>query len=225
MIQAVIFDMDGIIIDSEPLWDRTYMHVLKLVGLNLTEDMCRKATGYSVKKNIDYWYQNYPWKYVSKKQVEETIWEYITLLVNKEGKLKEGVKDTLEFLKKHHIKIGLASTSPISFIHFILDKLDIKEYFEVIHSGEFEEYHKPHPAVYLTTAKRLNVKPRECLAIEDSIPGIISAKAANMICVAIPSQKIVNAKDKRIAIADIILPCLSEFDNQTWNQIGKYLQN
>src|SRR5256885_15733241 len=125
MIQAVVFDMDGVLIDSEPLWRKTYIHVFKTVGIELTEEMCRQVTGFRVDMVVDYRFHKYPWEGVSKKQVEEEIGEYITKLIKEEGKIKEGVKEALNFVKKQNVKVALASTSAIILIKTVIDKLNI----------------------------------------------------------------------------------------------------
>lgn len=210
--------MDGVLIDSEPLWRHTYMHVFKTVGINLTEAMCRQVTGFRVDMVIDHWFHLFPWEVTTKQEVEEMIWEYIIELVKKEGHVKEGASEGLEFVKKQNVKMALASTSAMVLIDVVLDKLKLREYFEAIHSGEFEEYPKPHPGLYLTTARKIEVEPQFCLAIEDSITGIIAAKAAKMKCLAVPD--IALRSDKRLGIADMILPSLASLDQKTWKYLS-----
>ena len=121
-------------------------------------------------------------------------------LLSNDGKPLIGVVDTLKHLKKEGVKIGLATSSYSILIDTVLDKLGIREYFDFTHSAELEDFGKPHPAVYLTVAKKLEVNPLECLVIEDSLNGIISGKAARMKVVCIP-EKTHNPEPKLI-IAD-----------------------
>ena len=121
-------------------------------------------------------------------------------LLSNDGKPLTGVVDTLKHLKKEGVKIGLATSSYSILIDTVLDKLGIREYFDFTHSAELEDFGKPHPAVYLTVAKKLEVNPLECLVIEDSLNGIISGKAARMKVVCIP-EKTHNPEPKLI-IAD-----------------------
>lgn len=218
MIKAVIFDMDGVLIDSEPIWRKTYIHVFKSVGLALTEAMCREVTGFRVDMVVDHWFRRYPWEGIPKQVVEEMIWEYIIQFVKEEGRIKTGAREGLEFIKAQHVKIGLASTSAMALIDVVIDKLQLKEYFEAIHSGEFEAYPKPHPGIYLTTAHKLGIEPTSCLAIEDSITGMIAAKAANMRCLAVPDEVLIH--DRRISIADMVCGSLAELDSKVWNALS-----
>jgi sugar-phosphatase len=110
------------------------------------------------------------------------------------------VLETLNFLKNQNIKIGLATSSYEILIQTVLRELKIAHYFDITHSAEHEEYGKPHPAVYLTVAQKLNVHPSRCLVIEDSLNGIISAKAAKMKVVCIPEKS--NFPEPKLILAD-----------------------
>lgn len=217
MIKAVIYDMDGVLIDSEPLWRRTEIETFAKVGVKLNDDMCRQTTGFRVDEVIEHWYHKFPWKNISKKEVEEMIWKNIIQLVKTEGSAKDGVYESLKFLKRENVKIALASSSTLTLIKAVMEKLQLEDYFEVIHSAEFEEYGKPHPGVYISTAKQLNINPAFCVAIEDSINGIIAAKAAKMKCIAIPEKELQG--DKRLGIADFTISSLKEVGQELWNKL------
>ncbi|HUQ85676.1 MAG TPA: hexitol phosphatase HxpB [Candidatus Limnocylindrales bacterium] len=219
MIKAVIFDMDGVLIDSEPLWRKAEIRSFSTVGISLTYDMCSQTMGTRVDELVNYWYHKFPWDGTSKKQLEELIWENVIKLVREEGEMKEGVIESLEFLKKQDVMIALASSSAMVLINTVLEKLKLQDYFEVVHSAEFEDYGKPHPGVYLTTANKLGVQPMACVAIEDSISGVIAAKAAKMKCIAIPEKELLD--DKRLGLADIILPSLFNINDETWIKVNK----
>ena len=96
----------------------------------------------------------------------------------------------------------------------MVDKFNLREKFDVIYSAEEEEFGKPHPGVYITTARKLQLLPEECLAIEDSVNGVLSAKAAKMKCIAVPEDAARN--DRRFAIADIVLDSLADLDAEVW---------
>jgi len=198
--KAVIFDMDGVLIDSEPVWKIAMQAVFDEVGCNLTKKDFQKTVGLRLDEVIKYWHQHAGWEYVSPKEVEDRIVQKMVELLSNDGKPLIGVVDTLKHLKKEGIKIGLATSSYSILIDTVLDKLEIREYFDFTHSAELEDFGKPHPAVYLTVAKKLEVNPLECLVIEDSLNGIISGKAARMKVVCIP-EKTHNPEPKLI-IAD-----------------------
>ncbi len=107
--------------------------------------------------------------------------------------------------------MALASASYFKLINATLNKLELRDQFNVIHSAEIEPYGKPHPGIFLTTAKNLGVDPEFCLVFEDSLNGVIAAKAARMKCVCVPDPAFRN--DTRFSIADIILNSLEE-----WNE-------
>jgi len=198
--KAVIFDMDGVLIDSEPVWKIAMQAVFDEVGCNLTKKDFQKTVGLRLDEVIKYWHQHAGWESVSPKEVEDRIVQKMVELLSNDGKPLTGVVDTLKHLKKEGIKIGLATSSYSILIDTVLDKLEIREYFDFTHSAELEDFGKPHPAVYLTVAKKLEVNPLECLVIEDSLNGIISGKAARMKVVCIP-EKTHNPEPKLI-IAD-----------------------
>jgi HAD superfamily hydrolase (TIGR01509 family) len=198
--EAVIFDMDGVLIDSEPVWKIAMGDVFQSVGCPLTVQDFQKTVGLRIDEVIAYWYAHSPWKNVSPKEVEERIVTKMIELLSRDGKPLLGVIETLQFLKSKGIKIGLATSSYSKLIDCVLYTLKILDYFDFTHSAENEEYGKPHPAVYLTTAKRLEVNPRKCLVIEDSINGVISAKAAQMQVVCIPEKT--HAPNPKLSLAD-----------------------
>ena len=198
--KAVIFDIDGVLIYSEPVWKIAMQAVFDEVGCNLTKKDFQKTVGLRLDEVIKYWHQHAGWESVSPKEVEDRIVQKMVELLSNDGKPLTGVVDTLKHLKKEGVKIGLATSSYSILIDTVLDKLGIREYFDFTHSAELEDFGKPHPAVYLTVAKKLEVNPLECLVIEDSLNGIISGKAARMKVVCIP-EKTHNPEPKLI-IAD-----------------------
>jgi len=198
--KAVIFDMDGVLIDSEPIWKIAMQAVFDEIGCNLTKKDFQKTVGLRLDEVIIYWHQHAGWKSVSPKKVEDRIVQKMVELLSNDGKPLVGVVDTLKHLKKEGVKVGLATSSYSILIDTVLEKLDIREFFDFTHSAELEDFGKPHPAVYLTVAKKLEVSPLDCLVIEDSLNGIISGKAARMKVVCIP-EKTHNPEPKLI-IAD-----------------------
>jgi len=197
---AVIFDMDGVLIDSEPLWKIAMEDVFKSVGCNLTRKDFQKTVGLRIDEVISYWYQHSPWEVVSKDEVERNIVLRMIELITENGSPLTGVIEMLTFLKANGLKIGLATSSYSVLINTVLDVLDIRHFFDYTHSAENEDYGKPHPAVYLTVATFLNVQPTKCLVIEDSLNGIISGKAARMKVVCIPEKT--HTPEPKLTLAD-----------------------
>jgi sugar-phosphatase len=139
-------------------------------------------------------------------------------LVQEQGVSLDGADELLEFFRSHSIPIALASSSPMRLINAVLQKLCMRAVFSVIHSAKREEYGKPHPAVFLSTAKKLRVNPAHCLVFEDSFNGLIAAKAALMKTVVIPIEAQWN--EKRFDIADLKLRSLTKFSEFRWDRLN-----
>lgn len=205
-IKAVIFDMDGVLIDSEPFWREAEIAVFKQVGVELTESMCYETMGLRVDEIVDYWYGKNKWKNFVAGKLEGNIIDEVIKRILSNGKAKDGAKQAIEFFKGKGLKIALASSSPYRIIRAVVERLEIADEFDCVYSAEEEEYGKPHPGVYINTALKLCVNASECLAIEDSFNGVLAAKAAKMKCVAIPEGH--SDTDPRFVIADMILDSL-----------------
>lgn len=218
MIEAVIFDLDGLLIDSEPLWQEAEILIFKQVNLVLTSELCRQTQGLRIDEVVDYWYRQYPWTNLSKLEVEELIVNKVIELIHLKGQPLPGVSQAIAFVKNQNVKIALASSSTSQIIQAALQKLNLTEVFVEIYSAESEMLGKPHPGVYSTTAQKLNVPPQSCLALEDSLNGVLAAKAAHMKCVAIPEA--IQQKNPQFAIADLILKSLEEFNQPVWNSLN-----
>ena len=217
MVKAVIYDMDGLIIDSEPLWQEAEISVFKSVKINLSREDCMKVMGMRTDEVVDYWFRRFPWEGPSRMDITSAIIRDLIELIREKGELMEGVKESLDFVKSQDVKTALASSSSYEIINTVLEKFGLMKEFEVIYSAQEEEYGKPHPAVYISAAKRLNIAPVECLAIEDSFNGVLAAKAAKMKCIAIPYEGV--RHDKRFAIADVTLDSLTQIDSDVWRRV------
>jgi mannitol-1-/sugar-/sorbitol-6-/2-deoxyglucose-6-phosphatase len=206
---AVIFDMDGVLIDSEPLWKIAMEEVFRSIGSELTRQDFQKTVGLRLDEVITFWHQHEGWKNVTPKEVEQQIVLKMVELIRANATPLEGVLETLAFLKERNMKIGLATSSYEILIHTVLRELNITSFFEVTHSAEHEAYGKPHPAVYLTVAERLAVSSARCLVIEDSLNGIISGKAAKMKVVCIPEKT--HFPEPKLMLADFQFDTMSDF--------------
>lgn len=208
-IKGVIFDMDGLLIDSEPLWRKAICEVYKNIGYNMTEEMASLSTGMRSDEVSKYWLAYFEDTKNNYKDVELNTLATVQEMIEKEGKIMPYVKQTLAFFKNEQIPIALASSSPLGIIQSVVEKLEIEQYFKVMCSAEFEEYGKPHPAVFISTANYLRVEPQDCLVFEDSLMGVIAAKAAKMHCIAVPSKEDYN--NPKFGIADLKIKHLGEF--------------
>jgi sugar-phosphatase len=196
-VSAFIFDLDGLLIDSEPLWRRAEIEVFGRHGLHLGEEQCLETTGLRIDEVVRHWGQP--------AEAAAEIVDRVIELVRVEGSPKPFAVESVREARRRTEKLALASSSPERLIEATLGKLGIRDVFDAVVSASSEPYGKPHPGVYLTTAARLGgVAPTECVAIEDSLNGVIAAKAARMRCVAVPERA-----DARFAIADVVLSSLA----------------
>lgn len=210
-IKAVIFDMDGVIIDSEPLWRRAMIKSFNEIGVPFSDEECRLTTGLRFIEVAEYWFTKHDIKGITIFEFDHRVISHLCELIKAEGKLMQGVEEVLKYLKKEGYKIAMGTSSSVLLMNTVIDELGIREYFDAVCSAEHLEFGKPHPEVFINCAKELKVKVSDCLVIEDSVNGVIAAKAAQMKVVAVPEE--INHHNPKFAIADYKLNSLTEF----WN--------
>lgn len=213
MIKAAIFDMDGLLIDSEPLWRRSHVEINAKHGFTITEDDVRAMAGKRTDEVVAHWITRHGWEDADdEKLVRETI-DKVIAQVNENAVPMPGVYEALELFKSHKIPIAIASSSTPDLIAAVIDKLKLEPYIQLAYSGANEKFGKPDPAVFITTARKLAVPPAGCLVFEDSLNGVIAAKAAGMKCIAVPEP--VNRKKPEFKKADMVVNSLSDVTWQT----------
>ncbi|MEZ8971752.1 hexitol phosphatase HxpB [Vibrio cyclitrophicus] len=178
--KVIIFDMDGVIIDSEPLWQAAQHQSLFAFGVEITPEDCERETmGKRIDEIASIWCNLFQLE-VNPTVLAEGILRNVCRQIISKGTANVGLYELLNFLRDTGYQIGLATSSNHSVIDAVFSKLQLWEYFDVICSAEDENFGKPSPDVYLTAAKRLGVKPGGCLVIEDSLNGLMSANSASM---------------------------------------------
>jgi mannitol-1-/sugar-/sorbitol-6-/2-deoxyglucose-6-phosphatase len=221
MIEAVIFDMDGVLVDSEPFWHEAEIEIFATVQVTLTREQCMETMGLPVEEVVAYRFQQHPWSNKSPQQVQEEILNSVIRRVQERGTLMDGVTNAIEIFASHHLPLALASSSPLRLIDMVLEKISLRNMFSIAHSVEHEKYGKPHPAVFLSTAAKLGVVPMRCLVIEDSFNGLIAAKAARMKTLVVPMEQ--QQHETRFDIADLKLKSLAAFSEAHWQQLNAAL--
>lgn len=184
MNKAIIFDMDGVLIDSEKFWKQAENEVFSSLGVKVTDEYSKITKSMTTSEVTKFWYDKYPWENRDLDTVEQMVVLRVIELIRTEKCQITGVKPFIERLKTKKYKIGLATNSPNKIIPVVLKKLDIVHLFDSISSAEFEIKGKPNPAIYLKSAKKLDIKPEDCIVIEDSYTGMLAAKNAGMTVVA-----------------------------------------
>ncbi|HYG62538.1 MAG TPA: hexitol phosphatase HxpB [Thermoanaerobaculia bacterium] len=217
MPRALIFDMDGVLIDSEPFWREAEMEGFLLAGVRLEEKDCLETVGLRIDEVVRLWYGRHPWSSPSPEEIERAILDRLVARVRERGTAKPGVREALAFARSAGLRVALASSSPYRVIEAVVETLGLAADLEVLVSAEGEEWGKPHPAVYLNAARRLGIAPEECAAVEDSPNGVLSAKAARMKCIAVPEDTL--RGHPYFAIADRVIGSLAELDAGLWQEV------
>ncbi len=204
MLEAVIFDMDGVLIDSEPFHLVVNEKIFANLGINLSEDEYHSFIG-TTHKDM--------WSTIKKRyNLPQSVPELVNMQVSgnidyiKNEEIEpikiKGVTDLLSKIARENIKTGIASSSPTEVIELVINKLGISNYFSAIVGGEEIKKGKPSPDIFLKAAKRLNSKPSGCIVIEDSKNGVLAAKAAGMKCIGFNNP---NSGNQNLEKADLII--------------------
>ncbi|MCX5849949.1 MAG: HAD family phosphatase [Deltaproteobacteria bacterium] len=208
-MKAVIFDMDGVLIDSEPLHILSDKTLLKRLNIETTENYLDKYVGVT---------STVAWKeIINEFNIQNSLQEILNIQLSLELKLLkqgnynaiEGIPDLLKELYVHYIPIGVASSSSGMFIKEVLKKIRIEKYIMTWVSGENIEKSKPEPDIFLRAAELLQVNPEECIVIEDSKNGVLAAKKAGMKCI---GYKNINSGNQDLSKADIIVDKIQEIN-------------
>jgi mannitol-1-/sugar-/sorbitol-6-/2-deoxyglucose-6-phosphatase len=218
VLTAAILDMDGLLCDSEPFWQDVEVEELNKLGVPLTREMCYQTVGLRVEEAMGYWHARYPWDSCTIAQLSDTLTEGVRRRIVSEGSALPGVHHALDLLQARGLRLAIASGSRRVLIEAVLDKLALREHVELVVSAEEVPHGKPHPEVFLVAAERLGIDPLECLVLEDSLNGVIAAKAARMKCIAVPGHAW--ASDPRFVIADLKLSSLTELTAAHLDALG-----
>ncbi len=210
MLNTVIFDMDGLLIDSEPLWKEAAQVVFGSYNIQLTDEQYLKTTGLRTREFVAHWFRHFNLGESRLENAENAILDLVAQKVAHKGKVMPGVRYIFDYFKNMGFKIGLASSSPMRLISQVTQMLEIAPYIQVATSAENLLNGKPHPQVYINCALALDSLTTECIAFEDSFNGMIAAKAARMTCVVVPERE--QYKLEKWAAADLKISSLQNFN-------------
>jgi len=206
-LQAVIFDMDGVLMDSEDLWRRAMIEAYSEFGMKVSIEQCKQTMGMRIHEVTNLWIKHFN----SQAHNQVVVNRVVTLLlhlIESEGAFIPGIPVLLDYLGSRNIPLGLATSSSTMLMEAILKKLNIRPLLQSRVSAEKLAYGKPHPEVFLNCAKELGIPPQNCLVIEDSLNGVIAAKAAQMKVIAVPDED--HQLDQRFLVADYCFKSMPE---------------
>lgn len=218
-LRAVIFDMDGVLIDTEPVWRRVEIDVLGSLGVVLSEADCLETMGVRIDDVVRMWFARTPWTGASVEEVTRRIVAGVIEHVHDRGEPIDGALGAVATVRFIGWRCAVASSSPLSLIEAVVEMLGIAALVDVVCSAEQDARGKPAPDVYLRTASLLGVEPSACLAVEDSINGLLSARAAGMACVVIPDA--FTAGDPRLSAATLRLESLTQLDRNRLESLAR----
>ena len=207
--RAAIFDMDGLLIDSEPLWQEAEINAFKPLNVPITRDLCRQTAGQRLDEVLRLWYERFQWAGPDLDEMHRRVMREVTRLMLERGEALPGVHETMRSLRQAGLKLAIASSSPPELIEAVVKKLELAAHLDATHSGSHEARGKPDPAVFLTTARKLGIAPADCLVFEDAPSGVLAAHRAGMHVVAVPS--VFDADDPGFDCADQVLASLADF--------------
>lgn len=218
MLKAVIFDMDGVLVNTEPVYYKVIKEILNENGHDIDYKEYEKYIGMT---------NEYTWELLKKEysinmDTNELIDNMMILkdvIIRRDGyELIDGIEILLENLKQNNIKIGLASSSPICDILDVTKSTNIYKYFDKLVSGESVENSKPSPDIFLKALQELGINSEECIVIEDSKNGVLAAKSANMKCIGFFNK---DSGKQDLSSSDIIISSMIDMDYDFINKILK----
>ncbi len=199
MPKLVIFDMDGLLIDSEPLWAQAELSVLTSHGVSPEVHDRTLTTHLRIHEVAQYWIDRCG---LSARAIEivDSVTEEMKRIVGQDAVLMDGAQELLNCIDASSLHTCIASTAPLEIVDAVVNALGVGHYFDAVFSTDSCAYGKPHPEIILKVLQYFGVKPEDAIIFEDSINGVIATKAARATCIAIPSNE--DYHDPRYAIAD-----------------------
>jgi HAD superfamily hydrolase (TIGR01509 family) len=209
MLSAVIFDLDGVLADSEPWWNQIDAKLLAEYGATYRGEYHQNVVGVSYRLAVEFYKKTFDLSVPTEEMMRRRGEIATDFFANRVG-LFPHVKEVLEELRQMKLHLAVATSSVSASARPFLDRHHLTGFFEVIVTGEEVERGKPAPDIYLCAAEQIGIPAEACLVVEDALPGVAAAKAANMRVAAIPDTRFVNPREYEKK-ADYVLSSLKEF--------------
>ena len=223
-IKAVLFDMDGLMVDTESLATEAFIHSAKKQGYDMTKEETLMVLGFTTKSIYEFWENYFKNSDVSGKQLVDDHYKYIENVLFTTGPKKMPyIEELLKYLKENNYKVAVASSSNMNHIINNMEKTGLKKYIDEFASGAEVENGKPAPDVFLLAAERLGVEPKKCLVLEDSKAGVIAGSSAGAKVIMVPDmfKSDDECKEKAYKIVNNlgeVINMLEENNNEDFNR-------
>ena len=217
MIEAVILDMDGILIDSERHWQLTERAIFAELGIDLTDQLLVQTRGLRTEEMVAHWSARFSMDGTDPGALMKDYDRRMVETMKKEVPLMEGARELIGMFREMGLPVALATCSTQEHIDAVMEKHGLRASFDLLISAAVDMPGKPHPEVFLQTARLLKVNPTRCLVFEDSFNGLVAAKAARMMVVAMPEP--MEFSQERFGAADLKIRSLCDFTLDTFNKL------
>jgi HAD superfamily hydrolase (TIGR01509 family) len=218
MLKAVIFDMDGVIVDTEPLHHKAYYIMFEKINIDVSEELYQSFTGQSTITICKYLCNHFNLKNAPEElmQLKRDAFRYL-FFNDSSLELIEGVRDLIKDYYNNHLTLVLASSASMYTINNVFSRFDLDKYFKAKLSGADLKASKPHPEIFIKAAESAGFNRENCIVIEDSTNGIKAAHSAGIYCVGYKSKHSIN---QNYSLANTVI---SDFNEITFEQVSKLL--